>query len=104
MLDLLLLHLSQFRRRAATRRRVSARSEAVPDRLTSRELEVLQRVAEGKTNAEVAGVLGISTDTVRKHLENAYAKLGVHTRTAAVAALVGHEADDFRARPQSDTH
>jgi DNA-binding CsgD family transcriptional regulator len=36
-------------------------------------------------NAEVAEALWISPGTVRKHLENAYAKLGVRTRTAAVA-------------------
>jgi DNA-binding CsgD family transcriptional regulator len=36
----------------------------------------------------VARVLWISPGTVRKHLENAYEKLGVHTRTGAVAALL----------------
>ena len=41
-------------------------------------------------NAEIGCVLGISPETVRKHLENAYAKLGVHTRTAAVAAAFGN--------------
>jgi DNA-binding CsgD family transcriptional regulator len=44
-------------------------------------------VARGYTNDEVARALWISPGTVRKHLENAYAKLGVSTRTAAVAAL-----------------
>jgi DNA-binding CsgD family transcriptional regulator len=38
-------------------------------------------------NAEVARMLWISPGTVRKHLENAYEKLDVHTRTGAVAAL-----------------
>ena len=56
-------------------------------RLTPREREVLELVAEGRTNAEVARVLWVSPGTVRKHLENAYDKLGVHTRTGAVAAL-----------------
>jgi DNA-binding CsgD family transcriptional regulator len=39
-------------------------------------------------NAEVAKILWISPGTVRKHLKNAYEKLGVHTRTAAVAAAI----------------
>jgi DNA-binding CsgD family transcriptional regulator len=55
--------------------------------LTSRERDVLDLVADGLTNAEVAQRLWISPGTVRRHLENAYAKLGVHTRTAAVRAL-----------------
>ena len=41
-------------------------------------------------NAEIAEILWLSPSTVRKHLENAYGKLGVHTRTAAVARLRGH--------------
>ncbi|HEY6835590.1 MAG TPA: helix-turn-helix transcriptional regulator [Gaiellaceae bacterium] len=54
-------------------------------RLTAREREILELVAEGKTNAEIAERLWISRGTVRKHLDNLYAKLGVHTRTAAAA-------------------
>ena len=54
--------------------------------LTTREREILALVAEGKTNAEIADELCIACGTVRRHLENAYAKLGVHTRTAAVRA------------------
>jgi DNA-binding CsgD family transcriptional regulator len=87
VLDLLLPHLKQFRRSAATRRRESAGHVNGADRLTLREREILHRVAEGRTNAEVAWLLRISPQTVRKHLENAYEKLGVHARTGAVAAL-----------------
>jgi DNA-binding NarL/FixJ family response regulator len=54
-------------------------------RLTPREREVLDLVAEGRTNAEIAESLWVSRGTVRKHLDNIYAKLGVHTRTAAAA-------------------
>ena len=53
--------------------------------LTAREREVLAWVARGKTNAEIAELLWLAPSTVRKHLENVYAKLGVSTRTAAVA-------------------
>ncbi len=57
--------------------------------LTSRERDVLAWVARGKTNSEVAEILWVTPSTVRKHLENIYAKLGVHTRTAAVTRFLG---------------
>jgi DNA-binding CsgD family transcriptional regulator len=58
-------------------------------RLTAREREVLAWVARGKTNGEIAELLWLAPSTVRKHLENVYAKLGVNTRTAAVARFLG---------------
>jgi DNA-binding CsgD family transcriptional regulator len=85
VLDLLLPHLRQLLRTAA--RRPTAPDPAT--KLTSRELEVIAHVAEGRTNIEIAQLLGISAHTVRKHLENAYMKLGTHTRTGAVAASMG---------------
>jgi DNA-binding CsgD family transcriptional regulator len=57
--------------------------------LTDREQEVLAWVARGKTNAEIAQLLCLAPSTIRKHLENVYAKLGVRTRTAAVAHFLG---------------
>jgi DNA-binding CsgD family transcriptional regulator len=57
--------------------------------LTAREREVLTWVAQGKTNAEIARLLWLAPSTVRKHLENTYAKLGVSTRTGAVARFLG---------------
>jgi DNA-binding CsgD family transcriptional regulator len=54
-------------------------------RLTPREQQVLEWVAEGKTNAEIAQILVTAPGTVGKHLEHIYEKLGVHTRTAAAA-------------------
>ena len=53
--------------------------------LTPREAEVVGWVARGKTNAEIGAALYISPQTVRKHLENVFEKLGVRTRTAAAA-------------------
>lgn len=85
VLDLLLPHLRQLLRAAARRPAVRG---AVAE-LTAREREILAHVAEGRTNSEVGHLLGISSHTVRKHLENAYEKLGTHTRTAAVAAVFG---------------
>jgi DNA-binding CsgD family transcriptional regulator len=54
--------------------------------LSPREGEILHWVGEGKRNSEIATILGISPLTIRKHLENIFAKLGVETRTAAAAA------------------
>ena len=53
--------------------------------LTPRETDVLEWVAKGKTNRDIGDILGMSPRTVNKHLEHIYAKLGVETRTAAVA-------------------
>ena len=61
--------------------------DAYEPNLTARELEVLALVADGLTNAEIARRLWVSQSTVAKHLEQAYPKLGVHSRTAAVARL-----------------
>jgi DNA-binding CsgD family transcriptional regulator len=55
--------------------------------LTAREREILELVAGGKSNGEIAEHLWIAPGTVRKHLDNVYAKLDVHTRTAAAAVL-----------------
>ena len=51
--------------------------------LTPRESEVLIWIAQGKTNPEVAAILGIQSSTVRTHLEHVFVKLGVETRHAA---------------------
>jgi len=80
VLDLLQPHLRQFRVNAARRQARAAAAAPGDERLTPREREILELVADGRTNAEVAQLLWVSPSTVRKHLENAYAKLGVHTR------------------------
>jgi DNA-binding NarL/FixJ family response regulator len=53
--------------------------------LTIREAEVLAWLSKGKTNRDIAQILGLSPRTVDKHLEQIYAKLGVENRTAAAA-------------------
>ena len=60
------------------------RRRAVPD-LTPRQWELLRLVACGRSNAEIALELVVTKDTVRKHLENIFARLDVTTRTAAIA-------------------
>ena len=55
--------------------------------LTTREAQVLTWAVTGRTNRELGDVLFISEATVRKHLERAYAKLGVRNRTEAIALM-----------------
>jgi DNA-binding response OmpR family regulator/DNA-binding CsgD family transcriptional regulator len=57
--------------------------------LTPRETEVLSWLAKGKTNRDIAEILGMSHRTVNKHLEHIFEKLGVETRSAATA-IAGH--------------
>lgn len=66
--------------------------------LTAREREVMTWVARGKTNPQIAELLWVAPSTVRKHLENIYAKLGVNTRTAAVASFYGMLGTDIEVR------
>lgn len=80
LLGLIRPHLVRIRVNAESRRRADPTWG-----LTPREAEVLGWVARGKTNSEVAAALFISPETVRKHLENIFEKLGVRTRTAAAA-------------------
>lgn len=56
--------------------------------VTSREAEVLEWVARGKTNSVIGAILGISEKTVDKHLQHVFLKLGVETRTAAAAVAL----------------
>ena len=53
--------------------------------LSERELEVLQLIAEGLTNPEIAARLTLALNTVKAHTRNIYGKLGVHSRTQAIA-------------------
>lgn len=74
--------------------RLVAPSEAAQRRLadaalTPREAEVLSWLAKGKTNRDIAEILGMSPRTVNKHLEHIFEKLGVETRAAAAAIAAG---------------
>jgi DNA-binding CsgD family transcriptional regulator len=57
------------------------------ERLTRREREILDRVALGESDAEIAAALDLAIATVGKHLEHIYKRLDVHSRTAAAALL-----------------
>ncbi|OFW56811.1 MAG: hypothetical protein A2Y75_06495 [Candidatus Solincola sediminis] len=56
--------------------------------LSDREIEVLQLLADGMSNKEIAGSLFISTQTVKTHIAHIFDKLGVSDRTEAVAAAL----------------
>ena len=53
--------------------------------MSERELEVLELFAEGLTNREIASRLYLALNTVKAHSRNIYGKLGVHSRSRAVA-------------------
>jgi DNA-binding NarL/FixJ family response regulator len=73
---------------ARVRRLLPDTAESVdspPTALTTREGEVLERLARGQSQAEIAAELGISSKTVANHLQNVLTKLGAHSRAEAVA-------------------
>jgi len=78
----------------AGRRSIPAEIEAVLDAramqpsLTVRELQVLQLLATGKRNKEIASALGISADTTNAHVKSIFQKFNVHDRTAALGEAI----------------
>jgi DNA-binding CsgD family transcriptional regulator len=65
--------------------RASARADFETNGLSPRELQVLEHIAEGASNREIAVGLHVSTNTVKTHINHLYAKIGVNRRTQAVA-------------------
>ena len=61
------------------------------DVLTPREAEVLEVLTRGLSNQQIADELVVSRHTVRRHLSNIFTKLGVASRTAAVAHALERE-------------
>lgn len=59
--------------------------------LTGQEMRVLERLAAGQSNKEIARALGLSPNTVKTHLANLFAKLGVARRTQAVGKAREHQ-------------
>lgn len=69
--------------------RAATRTAAKLETLTGREEEILQLVAQGHTNQEIANRLFISVNTVKRHLKAIFQKLDIHTRSAAAAQAAG---------------
>jgi LuxR family maltose regulon positive regulatory protein len=63
------------------------RGEALIEPLTEREHDVLRLLSTGRSNQEIAQQLVIALSTVKAHIHNIYGKLGVRSRTRAVAAV-----------------
>ena len=71
--------------------RVAGSAGERPGGLTRREAEVLQLVARGKSNREIAGLLVLSERTVERHISNIYLKINVGSRAqATVYAMTNH--------------
>lgn len=68
----------------------AARERRRLDGLTEREYDVLKLMARGATNAEIAGALFVSETTVKTHVGNLFAKLGVRDRAAAIVFAFDH--------------
>lgn len=86
---LLFLHLAALAVHDRCRALTGVMALVDPERaLTARELECLRWVAAGKTDWEVAGILGISPETVRTHVDQARRKFGAQTRPQAIARLI----------------
>jgi DNA-binding CsgD family transcriptional regulator len=73
---------------SARLRQVEAAAEPATAALTARETQVLEAAAEGRSNRQIAGVLGISQRTVEVHMSRALAKTGTSSRTELVAKLL----------------
>jgi DNA-binding NarL/FixJ family response regulator len=76
-------------RRLVEETRLMHQSSSKLSALTDREREVLNLLAQGFTNKEIAEQLFVTTNTVKRHLKAIFEKLDVHTRSAATAKLIG---------------
>ena len=82
--------VEQFDRIGADFSLATPGTDARPNGLTAREVEVLQLVAAGHTNQAIADELFLSIKTVSRHLSNIYTKIGVSSRAAATAFAFEH--------------
>jgi len=93
LLGLLRRAAAQNTARDAIARLLAAAGQSLPgvesaqlfDPLSERELEILQLIADGKSNKELADALALTVGTIKWHLNNIYSKLGARSRTQAIA-------------------
>jgi DNA-binding NarL/FixJ family response regulator len=83
---------------ASCKRLLAEAGESVPRRgrgagVTSRETDVLQLIAEGRTNREIAERLYVSVNTIKTHIGNLLAKTGAPSRAAVAELWATHAAD-----------
>jgi len=84
---------SEIARKVIAQFREPVETAAEVDNLSGREREVLELVAQGMNNKEIAGRLGVSVDAVRWHLKHIYLKLHVHSRTQAALKFRAGKSD-----------
>ena len=82
-------------RLAAQRRERDHEARLAIEQLTPRELEVLQALADGLSDKEIAERLYVGSGTVRSHVVNIFGKLGVHSRLQALLFAVRHDLIDI---------
>jgi DNA-binding NarL/FixJ family response regulator len=74
--------------RALERTDVAFESAQLPEPLTDRERTILRFLAGGYSNREISGLLKITDGTVKNHISNVFARLGVRDRTRAVLKAI----------------
>jgi DNA-binding CsgD family transcriptional regulator len=93
MLNIVRKHFKQAYQNteAATVRTTAISQPLMSFQLTFREAEIGLWLAEGKTNPEIAAILGLSPRTVEKHVEHILVKLGIENRTAAAVLIAASQ-------------
>lgn len=78
-------------------------SERRAAQLTKRQMEVLTLAAANRSNSEIAAILFLSTGTVKRHLHEAYSRLGVKSRHEAATVLASWRPSDHHGRQEFET-
>jgi two-component system, NarL family, response regulator LiaR len=82
--------VGRLERRLHRRRSQDATEKARANRLSARETEILQLMADGLAPTEIASRLSISQHTLRTHVQNILTKLGVHSKVEAIVVAIRH--------------
>jgi DNA-binding NarL/FixJ family response regulator len=86
-LEIAISNHAQLSNRHVPRLNFDKINQCTPSPLSQREFEVVQLLYEGKSNQQTADQLFISLNTLKRHINNAYFKLDVNSRTSAIAKL-----------------